>query len=350
MAWISPPSFGVGLFGAEAAARAVEWARAAETAAVDSVWLVEDYFQHSAVALAGAVAAATSRTTLGLGVLNPFTRHPALVAMEAGTLAAVAPGRVVLGLGTGVRHWIETQLRLPFEAPLGVLRDAVDVIQRLLRGERVTFKSSAFALDGVALAHPPSAPAPPIILGVKGPRALALAGEVADGVLCSIMSSPGHVARVRETTESARRALGRTGPFPVLAYMPVAVSADGREARRWVRPMIARYCAHLHGQSILRDAGVPEAVSAALRAALGSGGDGADLVADELVDTFAVAGTPDACRRALDRWARAGLTAPVAVTLPGTDVAEQLRLMGAELVPHWTARARQDEARASAKP
>jgi 5,10-methylenetetrahydromethanopterin reductase len=339
MGWTSPPSFGVGLFGAEAAARAVEWARAAEAAGIDSVWLVEDYFQHSAVALAGAAAAATSRATLGLGVVNPFTRHPALVAMEAATLAALAPGRVVLGLGTGVRRWIETQMRLPFEAPLGALREAVDVIQRLLRGERVTLKSSAFGLDDVALAYPPAAPAPPIVLGVKGPRALALAGEVADGVLCSVMSSPAHVTRVRETTGAARRGRGRPGPFPVLAYTPIAVSADGREARRWVRPLIARYCAHLHGQSIMRDAAVPEPVGAALRAAIGRGDDGADVVTDELVDTFAIAGTPDACRRAIDRWIRAGLTAPVAVTLPGTDVREQLRLMGDELVPYWAARA-----------
>jgi alkanesulfonate monooxygenase SsuD/methylene tetrahydromethanopterin reductase-like flavin-dependent oxidoreductase (luciferase family) len=120
----------------------------------------------------------------------------------------------------------------------------------------------------------------------------------------------------------------------------VALSADGREARRWVRPLVAHYCAHLQGQSISRDAQVPERVIAALRAAREGGADGADLITEELVDTFAIAGTPDDCRRALDRWARAGLTAPVAVTLPGTDVADQLRLVGAELVPYWAARAR----------
>src|SRR5258708_1736909 len=78
----------------------------------------------------------------------------------------------------------------------------------------------------VALEYKPAQPELPIVLGVKGPRALGLAGAVADGVVCSIMSSPAHVRRARETVAPARRQSGR-GPCPLLAYVPVAIGRDG---------------------------------------------------------------------------------------------------------------------------
>jgi alkanesulfonate monooxygenase SsuD/methylene tetrahydromethanopterin reductase-like flavin-dependent oxidoreductase (luciferase family) len=107
MGWRSGRSLGLALVGEGAAAHAAERARAAEAAGIDSLWFIEDYFQTGAFAIAGAAAAVTTRVDLGLGVVNPYSRHPALLAMETATLAAIAPGRVALGLGTGVRHWIE---------------------------------------------------------------------------------------------------------------------------------------------------------------------------------------------------------------------------------------------------
>ena len=64
----------------------------------------------------------------------------------------------------------------------------------------MSHEGTAFSLRDIALEYKPAQATLPIVLGVKGPRALALAGAVADGVVCSIMSSPGHVRRVREAT------------------------------------------------------------------------------------------------------------------------------------------------------
>src|ERR1051325_11628926 len=126
---------GVGLMGRRAPAHAARWSRAAERAGLGSLWFVEDYFQPGAYAIAGAGAAATERIAIGLGVLNPFTRHPAVLAMETATLTGLAPGRVVLGLGTSNRRWIEEQMRLPFKTPLRGLREAVGIVRALLAGE-----------------------------------------------------------------------------------------------------------------------------------------------------------------------------------------------------------------------
>jgi 5,10-methylenetetrahydromethanopterin reductase len=179
------------------------------------------------------------------------------------------------------------------------------------------------------LEAPPPAPVP-ILLGVKGPRALGLAAEVADGIHCSILASPAHVRRVRATTAARSRA-----DFPVIAYLPMAVSDDRAQARDSVRELIAGYLAVLHGQSILEDAGLDRERTQPFSDALAAGRPAADLVTDDLVDTFAVAGTPSDCRAALARWAEVGLDCAVAV-VPGTaDMPRQLERLGRELAPAW---------------
>ena len=324
--WTASP--GLALFGAWAPGKATTLARAAEDAGLGSVWVIEDYFHPGAFALAGGCAAVTSRVVIGLGIVNPFTRHPALLAMETAALAGLAPGRVILGLGSSNRRWIEEQMAIPFKAPLVALRESVAIVRRLLAGESVTFRGERFQTDEVKLDGPPPAPVP-IVLGVKGPKALGLAGEVADGVLCSVLCTPGHVRRVRETTR------GAGDGFAVLCYVPVVIDADRGRAREMLKPLLAHYLGVLHGQSILEDAGVTPARTAPFREALLRGERVASLVTDDLIDTFAVAGAPADCRSALARFAEAGLDAPVAVIPPRANVPEQIARVGAELAPAW---------------
>lgn len=338
MDWPWTASPGVALTGRQTPARATGWARAAEQAGLGSLWIIEDYFHPGAFALAGSVAAVTERLTIGLGVVNPYTRHPALLAMETAALAGLAPGRVVLGLGTSNRVWIEERMGIPFTAPLETVRECTEIVRRLLGGECLTWAGRRFRLDGVRLEAPAPAPVP-IFLGVKGPRALSLAGEVADGVHCAILASPAHVRRVRATAGAARArtaaAGGRARSLGVIAYVPLALGADGRRGRDLLRPLVGRYLGFLHGQSILADAGLGPERTAPFRETLARGESPAALVTDEILDAVAVGGTPEACRRALGRWAEAGLDGVVAVVPPEADFEEQVRLIGAELAPFW---------------
>jgi len=321
-------SLGVALMGAEAPARATDWARAAERAGLGSLWVVEDYFYPGAYTLAGAVAAVTERITIGLGVVNPFTRHPAVLAMETAALAEMAPGRIVLGLGSSNRRWIEEQMGIPFRTPLADLRECVTILRRLLAGERLGFHGERFHLEDVQLERA-SGEDVPLVLGVKGPRALALADEVADGVLCSVLASPAHVRRVRATA--------RRPAFVVAAYVPVLVDEDVDRARRRMRSLLARYLGVLHGQSILADAGLGADRTAEFREALLRGDDASRLVSDEMVDAFAVSGPAEECRQRLARFAEAGLDALVAVVPEAGDLEGQIARIGAELAPAWRA-------------
>jgi 5,10-methylenetetrahydromethanopterin reductase len=323
--WADSP--GVALVGAEAPACATDWARAAEQAGLGSLWITEDYFHPGAFTLAGAIAAVTERITIGLGVLNPYTRHPAVLAMETAALAGAAQGRVVLGLGSSNRRWIEEQMGIVFKTPLADLRESVSIVRRLLAGERLDVHGERFHLDGVQLELAPKT-AVPIVLGVKGPRALGLAAEIADGVLCSVLASPAHVRRVRAA------AAPRPG-FVVAAYVPMLVDDDHSRASARMRPLLARYLGVLHGQSILADVGLGPERTQPFREALLRGEDAHHLVGDEMVEALAVAGTPAECRRRLRHFAEAGLDAVVAVVPPLADLEEQIARIGAELGHAW---------------
>jgi 5,10-methylenetetrahydromethanopterin reductase len=328
MDWRWTDSLGVALTGRDLPGHTAASARAAEQAGFGSLWVIEDYFQPGAYALAATAVAVTERIVVGLGVVNPYTRHPALIAMETAALAGVAPERVVLGLGSSNRNWIETQMSIPFKTPLGGLAEGTAIVRRLLDGERVTFTGDVFSVHDVRLETPPAARVP-IVLGVKGPRALALAAEVADGVLCSVLTSPAHVRRVRATTAAA-------GPaFKIVAYVPMAVSDDAAQARAWMRPLVARYLGALHGQSILEDAGLDAGRTQPFRDALTARRSVADRVTDEILDAVAIAGTPAHCRAALARWAGAGLDGVVAVVPGGADLAAQIERLGREVSPAW---------------
>jgi alkanesulfonate monooxygenase SsuD/methylene tetrahydromethanopterin reductase-like flavin-dependent oxidoreductase (luciferase family) len=320
---------GIALIGPRSPRLVTQWARAAERAGLGSVWFIEDYFQPGAYALAGAAAAVTERVAIGLGVVNPFTRHPAVLAMETGTLAGLAPGRIILGLGTSNPGWIRDQMGIPFAAPLQALRESVEIVRRLWSGERLSYAGSSFTLQGVKLDFTPAQTTLPVLLGVKGPRAVTMAGEIADGVLCSILSSPGHVRRIRASTAERR------SPFNLAAYIPMLIDADGERARHTIRPFLARYLAFLHGQSILRDAGIAQGATIAIREAVLAGRPVSHLVTEAMIDETSIVGTPHECRMALARWAEAGLDTPVAVVPPDASLFEQLARIGKEIGPFW---------------
>ena len=230
-------------------------------------------------------------------------------------------------------------MAIPAPRPLGALRECVDVCAGSGRASASSHEGAAFSLREIALEYKPAQAELPIVLGVKGPRALALAGAVADGVLCSVMSSPGHVRRVREATAAARREAGPPTRFPMLAYVPVAIGRDAAAARHAVRPLLARYLAHLHGQGILAGRGrVGGGHPGDPHRARGGrvGGEPRDRRARRRLRAGRHARTRRA--RGSRDWRDAGLDTPIALPAGEADPVEQLGVIGAELGPWWRSR------------
>jgi 5,10-methylenetetrahydromethanopterin reductase len=207
-----------------------EFARRLEAGGVDELWLIEDCFFTTAPPLAAAALASTDRLAVGLGILPAVARTAAVTAMEIATLASIAPGRVVGGIGHGIQSWM-AQMGVATASPLTTLDEVITTVRRLLRGETVTFEGREVLLDGVRLEHVPD-PVPPVLAGVSGAKSLALAARVADGV---VLAGPSTVPHVR----SARQAAPGRGPdYQVVAFTNLVVAADRRDAYRQKAPWV----------------------------------------------------------------------------------------------------------------
>src|SRR5256885_10431507 len=135
--------------------------------------------------------AATSRLTVGIGLMPVPLRNVALTAMELATMSRLFPGRLMAGVGHGVLPWM-SQVGARAESPLTLLREYTAALHALLRGETVTTRGRYVSLDDVTLDWPPAVPPPLLVGGVK-PRTVALAGELADGVIISSGPSPDEI-------------------------------------------------------------------------------------------------------------------------------------------------------------
>lgn len=176
------------------AVRAV--AEHADAAGVDELWLWEDCFLEGGPTTAAAALAWTSRIRVGIGLLPVPLRNPAVAAMEVATLERMFPGRVVAVLGHGVQEWM-AQVGASVTSPMTLLREHTTAVRDLLRGDTVDVAGRYVQLDRVTLDWPPVRP-PTLMIGGTGPRTVALAGELTDGVLLTAASTADDVRRARE--------------------------------------------------------------------------------------------------------------------------------------------------------
>jgi len=175
--------------------RLLDLAILAEQSGFDSVW-TSDHFQpwrhtdgHAPNALVwlGAAAASTSRVTLGTSVLTPsFRYNPAIVAQAFATLGCLAPGRVILGVGTGESmNEVPVGITWPEQSErFARLREAVELIRELWRNEFVSFRGEYFKTHEATIYDRPEQEVP-IYIAASGPAAARLAGRVADGLICT---------------------------------------------------------------------------------------------------------------------------------------------------------------------
>jgi alkanesulfonate monooxygenase SsuD/methylene tetrahydromethanopterin reductase-like flavin-dependent oxidoreductase (luciferase family) len=231
-------------------------AAAVEAAGLDDVWLWEDCFWSGGVAAVSAALAATSTVRVGLGLMPAPLRNPVLAAMEISGLARLCPGRFVPAAGHGVLPWME-QVGAAVDSPMGLLREWVAAVRALLHGETLTVSGQYVRLDHVALDWPPES-VPPLLVGARGPRTLALAGELADGLCLDASLTAAGVARAIEQS-AARR------PSEIVVYLPIG-SAPGSAER--ILKQLREPTDPLAERTAL---GTPAEVAAAIRAYAGAG-------------------------------------------------------------------------------
>jgi alkanesulfonate monooxygenase SsuD/methylene tetrahydromethanopterin reductase-like flavin-dependent oxidoreductase (luciferase family) len=196
----------------------------ADATGLEELWLWEDCFREGGISAAAAALAWSGQVRVGVGLLPVPLRNVAITAMEVATLHRLFPGRAILGVGHGVQDWMG-QVGARVESPVTLLREHLDALRALLRGERLTTDGRYVKLDDVALDWPPTGPVE-ILAGATGPRTLRLAGAAADGTILTASTAPDGVRRARQLIDEGRESAGRTEPHKVVGYLLTATGPD----------------------------------------------------------------------------------------------------------------------------
>lgn len=308
----------------EPANRALERYIEAEMLGYESLWLTETRFTRDAITTAASAGAVTNRLEIATGAINVYTRGPVLIASTFATLDEITHGRAILGIGAGSPS-ILTRQGILLERPLLRLRETIEIVRRLWQGERVTYEGETVTVRDVQLDFTPPRPHIPIYLAVTGPRALELAGEIADGVLLNSFVSPDYVRYAMRCMERGAAHVGRSiRDIDVAGCVALALNDDSQRARDAIRPNLATYLGCF--PHIARQSGFGETEIDAIQRAFKLGGAerAASFVTDAMVDTLAVAGSVETCRRRIDTYRDAGLQLPV-LDLVAANVSETLQ-------------------------
>ena len=286
----------------------------AEAVGYDDVWVADERFFREAYTVLGLAAARTSRIRLGPGVTDPYSRHPALTAMAIATLDEVSGGRAILGLGAGVSGFRE--LGIDAARSAAAMREAVELIRRLLAGETVSQKGELVSLAAGRLDFRPPRADVPIYVASQREAGCRVAGRVADGaIMQGCVAEP--LLRFFQSTvaDGARRAGRDPGAVELVARINVCIADDIQAARDVMRPTIVRSLAAQRPDFFtFRTAGLE--LPAALREAvlrLPYTHDAAPLlklaplVPDAFVDAVTLAGPPATVADGVVELARAGM-------------------------------------------
>jgi 5,10-methylenetetrahydromethanopterin reductase len=306
---------GLLLLPSQPAARLAEIAQLAERTGYDYLWLADERFFREVYASLTLCALRTQRIKLGPCVTDPYSRHAALTAMAIATLDEISGKRAVLGIGAGVSGFRE--LGIARDKPGTGLREAVEVIRKLLAGETVTYKGAVVQIEGGHLDFKPVRADVPMYIASQRPVGVRAAGRVADGAIMQGCVAEPLLAFFRDTVSAAAREAGRDpARIDLVARINVCVHDDRQVARDLMRPTIVRSLAAQHPDFFtFRTAGltVPSALARHLEG-LSYAYDprpfqaAAAEVPDSFVDAVSLAGPPDDVATGVARLVRQGIT------------------------------------------
>ncbi len=293
-------------------------AQYAESRGFDAVWQAESRLVREATVPMAAMAATTSRISIGSGVVDCWSRNPARLAATFSTLDDLAPGRIILGIGA---WWdpLAAKVGITRSRPLGVMREIVTAVRSLLNDEHVTFHGEYVHLDGVELDYvyqERRAKDVPIYIGATGLKMMELTGEIADGVVLNYLVSPKYNAQAMEALAAGAARAGRTVDDLARPQLIVcSLDEDRQRALDAARLMITQYL----GQQphIMKASGVPDSLLNEISQVLTWPASheqieaASKLVPDDIVQMLAAAGTADECQAQVQRYVDEGCTCPI---------------------------------------
>jgi 5,10-methylenetetrahydromethanopterin reductase len=243
-------------------------------------------------------------------------------AMSVATLDEFAPGRVIASPGTGNAAALkEAGIESPH--PLQTMREYVEVLRRLLKGETVQYQGKMIQINGAKMGFVPASAIPMYITAVRA-RMLQLGGEIGEGVLLSAGCAPGYIQKcVGDIGRGAEKAGKKLKDVDVAGFVTASVADDPREAIEANKIFLAYIFRNTHhAENIRLGGGKVDQEQLAQAVAKRDWETAKKFISDEVVFAHSVAGTPAECGRQLERFTNGGLNLPVVLPM-GTQEARK---------------------------
>jgi F420-dependent oxidoreductase-like protein len=292
----------------------------AERLDYDSVWTAEAYGSDSATIL-GWIAGLTTKIKIGSAIFQMPGRSPAMTAMTAATLDQLSDGRMLLGIGSSGPQVSEGWHGVRFGQQLGRTREYIEIVRKALAREKLEYAGQHFTLplpDGpgkaLKLTIAPVQDSIPIYLAAIGPKNTALAGEIADGWIPTLVS-PEHLPDLTKSLEEGAAKAGRSlDGFDIAPTVNVYVSDDIEKGRDVMRPFIALYVGGMGSRdknfynNLVQRYGFEDAAKKVQDLYLeGRRDEAMAALPDELIDLVSLNGPADKVRDRLRVYREAGV-------------------------------------------
>lgn len=299
----------------------------------DRVWVSETWGR-DAVTILATLAERTNKVGLGSAIFPVYSRSPALVAQTAATLNEASDNRFRVGLGPSGPAVIENWHGIDFGKPLRRTREYVEIVRQALSGDPVNYSGELFQLRGFRMRFEPSLV--PIDVAAMGPKAVELTGRFGDGWHALMFTPNGFRERMEDLRRGAELGDRSIENFRTMLMLTCCALPDGGRARELVRQHVAFYLGGMgtYYRDALARQGYEETAHAIHDAWQNDDREHAlELLDDDLLDKFAVAGTPAEARETLERFTSIDSLDAVAVSFPRAASPTEIGKTMEELAP-----------------
>ena len=288
----------------------VSWAARAEDVGLESLWVHDSYFERDPISFLAPTAAATRRIGLGAGALNPYTRHPFVVASTLASLDNLAPGRMSLALGSGLPLRLQ-QMNIEHAGAPERVSEAIDQVRELWQGRRLVLNTEVPPL--VPMFPPPQRI--PIYIAAYTRRYLEIAGEKADGYLARPMESIPAFEVMRERVLDSARRHGRPPQDITFRGYLLCMLGDSRAdaLNRAKRDPFVIYMVSILSDISVQRAGFPAELRDRVRSLWREERyhEAAQAIPDDLLDAFLLVGTTEQVAGRASEYRAAGMDVPL---------------------------------------
>jgi 5,10-methylenetetrahydromethanopterin reductase len=293
---------------------------------VDSLWVPESWGREAFVSL-GALSQVTTKVKLGTSILSIYARSPATTAMGATTLDMLSKNGIILGLGASTPVLVENWHGLKFEKPIPRMREYVECLTQMIKGEKVNYTGNYFKVKNFKLLYKPKRERIPIFIAAVNKNMISLACDLADGILL-------YLRPIEELKKTISQINSKTSnkSFETACVIISSVSdKEPEKARERAAKTLAFYVAvGEYYNRFLSSNGFRtevEQISSEYRQA--GLNRASKFVSEKMLDSITVCGNSEECIKSLDRFISAGISLPIIqinpIGEPESSIKEMLR-------------------------